>query len=398
MQKRLIWAQLQKELESDQVLVLTGTRQVGKTTTVQWLLSQLQTKNKQYFDLENIKNRDLFSVADYDSIVREFQNLGLDISKKMYIALDEIQLLPNLPSVIKYLHDHYQIKFIITGSSSYYLKNLFSESMAGRKTIYELFPLSFGEFLQFKNEDYTLPKFSYDLEFSDFAYAKLKAYYEEYATYGGLPKVVLTQDLNQKQQLLETIFSSYLNLDVQSLSDFKSMKEFRQLVQLLASRIGNKINVTNFSEIIGISRQTINAYLQFMEQTYLIRLVKPQSRSADVQLRVAPKLYFVDTGIANINYDLSVGARNENTVCHQLFLHAETTAFGRNLTYYDQDNSEIDFVLNQTEAFEVKETPVLSDLSKLSRIATKAGISKSRLIGRKKPATFTNFLWGGMIA
>lgn len=397
MQDRTIWPQLLKELKSDQVLVLTGPRQVGKTTTVQWLLSQLKSKNSYYFDLENIRNRDLFSLEDYDALIPEFQNVGLDTSKKMYIALDEIQLLPNLPSVIKYLHDHYQIKFIITGSSSYYLKNLFSESMAGRKVIYELFPLSFSEFLRFKGEEYSLPEFSYDLKFSDFAYAKLQTYYDEYVTFGGLPKVVLTQSQDQKRQLLESIFSSYLNLDVQSLADFKSLNDFRRLVRLLASRIGNKINVTHFSEVIGVSRQTITSYLEFMEQTYLIRLIKPLTKSSDVQVRIAPKLYFVDTGIANINYDLSAGARYENTVCHQLSLHAETTAFGLDLTYSDQNNAEIDFVLNKSQAFEVKETPVASYLPKLRRTAKKVGIDRFRLVGRKKPANYTDFLWGGMI-
>lgn len=397
MTKRIIWSQLLKELDSDQVIVLTGARQVGKTTTIKWLLSQLESTNQFYFDLENVRNRNLFSISDYDSLLREFQSLGLDSTKKMYIALDEIQHLPNIPSIIKYLHDHYQIKFIITGSSSYYLKNLFSESMAGRKVLYELYPLSFGEFLNFKAEEYVLPDFEFNLEFSDFAYAKLKSYYDEYITYGGLPKVVLTKDLKQKTILLENIFSSYLNLDVQSLADFKSLQEFGQLVRLLASRIGNKVNITSFAEILGISRQTVNSYLEFMEQTYLIRLIKPASQSADVQVRVAPKLYFVDTGIANINYDLSVGAKYENTVCHQLYLHANATVFGRDLKYYDQNNSEIDFVLNQDQAFEVKETPVSSDLSKLTRDVTKIGWSNYRLIGRNKPAVFKDFLWGGLI-
>lgn len=397
MQTRSIWPILRKEIEKDQILVITGARQVGKTTTVQWLLSQVQSTNQYYFDLENIRNRNLFSVEDYDSIINEFQNLGLDTSERMYIALDEIQLLPHLPSLIKYLHDHYQIKFIVTGSSSYYLKNLFSESMAGRKIIYELFPLSFAEFLNFKEEEYSLPEFAFDLKFSEFAYAKLKHLYDEYLEFGGLPKVVLTKNTKEKKRLLTSIFSSYINLDVQSLSDFRSLQDFSRLVQLLAARIGNKVNVNNFSEILGLSRQTINSYLEFMEQTYLIRLIKPLSTSSDVQLRVAPKLYFVDTGIAHVNYDMSLGARYENAVCHQLFLHANTTAFGRDLNYFDQDRSEIDFVLNKTQAFEVKETPVSADLSKLSRDADKAGLKEYRLIGHNKPVTFDDFLWGGLI-
>ena len=115
-------------------------------------------------------------------------------------------------------------------------------------------------------------------------------------------------------------------------------------------------------------------------------------------MRVAPKLYFVDTGIANINYDLSLGAKYENTVCHQLFQYAENNAFGRELSYFADYSSEIDFILNKSMAFEVKETPLGGDDSKLARNAGKIGISKYRLIGKNKPAEFDDFLWGGMIA
>ncbi|OGK37319.1 hypothetical protein A3F03_04345 [Candidatus Roizmanbacteria bacterium RIFCSPHIGHO2_12_FULL_41_11] len=397
METRDIWESLKNELDRDEVLVLTGARQVGKTTTLYWLLSQISSKNKYYFDFENVVNRDLFSVKDYDRIIMELKNLGLDTSQKMYIAIDEIQLLPELPSIVKYLHDHYNFKFLISGSSSYYLKNLFSESMAGRKVVYELYPLSFGEFLRFKKEEYLLPEFSYDREFPGFTYQKLKHLYDEYIEFGALPKVVLTDNLTDKKKQLEMIFSSYINMDVQSLSDFKSMKEFTRLIQLLASRIGNKLNISQLSKVLGISRQTVDSYVAFMEQTYLIRLIKPFSRSVDVRLRVAPKLYFVDTGIANINYDLSGGAKYENTVCHQLFLHADSHLFGRKLAYFADEISEIDFVLNGAQAFEVKETPVETDRNQLARNAGKLGISQYRLIGKEKPAVFDDFIWGGMI-
>jgi predicted AAA+ superfamily ATPase len=69
------------------------------------------------------------------------------------LVLDEIQYVPNVPSVVKYLYDSQQIKFILTGSRSYYLKHFFTESLAGRKIIFEMFPLSFGEFLTFKGGD-----------------------------------------------------------------------------------------------------------------------------------------------------------------------------------------------------------------------------------------------------
>jgi len=394
---RDIWKNLQQELFNDNVVVITGPRQVGKTTTLQWLLSQINSQNKYYFDLENIVNRDLFGVKDYDTLLAKFRSLGLNTLEKMYIAIDEIQAVKNLPSIIKYLHDHYDIKFVLTGSSSYYLKNLFSQSLAGRKVIYELFPLSFGEFLKFKNEKFKLPKFNVYENFSNFTYEKLRVLYDEYIEYGGLPKVVQVGSLKEKQQQLEMIFSSYINLDVQSLSDFRSLKDFRKLVQLLSERVGNKLNTTKLATILGISRQTVSTYLEFMEQTYLIRLIQPFSGSSDVRARVSPKLYFVDTGIASINYELSAGAKFENTVCHQLYLQSKSYAFGRKINYFSNETAEVDFIVNNDLAFEVKETPLKSDLIKLIKISKKIKLKKYRLIGRKKPAEFSDFLWGGMI-
>ena len=86
---------------------------------------------------------------------------GVDFTEKAFIILDEIQLVHNITSVIKYIYDTYNVKFIITGSSSLYMKGQFSESLAGRKHLFEMWPLSFDEFLQFKQAGVTLPDFSF---------------------------------------------------------------------------------------------------------------------------------------------------------------------------------------------------------------------------------------------
>ncbi len=396
MQKRRIWEKLIQEIQTDEIVVITGPRQVGKTTTLRWLLDQVPSKNKLFFDLENLSDRELFETKNYNSLISEFQNRGVSKTEKIYIGLDEIQLLPNLPSVVKYLYDHYKIKFFLTGSSSYYIKNRFSESMAGRKIIYEMLPLSFQEFIDFKGFAYNTGRqdFFDQIEFSESAYLQLKDYYQEYIEYGGLPKVVLTSDVVRKKLLLEEIFSSYIKLDVEGLADFKSLKDLRLIIKLLASRVGSKLNVTELANITGMTRVTIDNYIEFLEQTYLIKSVNVYSRSPDVQVRLQKKLYFVDTGIANINADLSSGSKFENAVCHQLsFWQGE-------LSYYSNRDGEIDFIIDDGKnvgAFEVKETPTSVDYSKLSRRAKKLGISICRVIGREPSATSNNFLWGGFI-
>lgn len=131
--ERLIYSELSRHLPKRQITVITGLRRTGKTTLIKKLLEDSGIKNKAYFDLERIDNRELFSEKNYENIITALSSRGIDFSKKTLLAIDEVQLLPGITSVIKYLYDNYNIKFIITGSSSYYIKNLFSESLAGRK-------------------------------------------------------------------------------------------------------------------------------------------------------------------------------------------------------------------------------------------------------------------------
>jgi len=394
MLKRQIWQKLLPEINTPEIIVITGARQVGKTTTLHWLLNQIPSQNKHYFDLENLIDRDLFDTKNYDSIIHEFQTRGMSIDEKLYIGLDEIQLLPTLPSVVKYLYDHYQIKFFLTGSSSYYIKNQFSESMAGRKIVYEMYPLNFREYLDFKGINYTLPiNIPFNKSFPTTTYELLKNQYEQYIEYGGLPKVVLTDDTDRKKQLLEEIYSSYINLDVKSLSDFKSTNDLRRIIKLLASRIGSRLNVSQLANITGLNRITVTNYIEFLEQTYIIRTIPTFSRSTDVQSRLLKKPYFVDTGIANVNADLSSGSKFENSVCHQLSFFGE-------LSYYSTRDGEVDFILNQNgefSAFEVKETPTKSDHEILQRRIQNLDITRNRIIGKDPSAKFTDYIWGGLI-
>ena len=152
--EKMIKRELQKQLVSymkyRQIVVITGMRRVGKTTLLRYLFNQLKSKNKIYFDFEDILIRKLFSLENYSDIVMGLLNEGLNLERKTYIFIDEVQYVKNAPSVIKYLYDKYNVKFVVTGSSSYYLKNHFTESLAGRKFVIKMNPLSFREFLKFK--------------------------------------------------------------------------------------------------------------------------------------------------------------------------------------------------------------------------------------------------------
>jgi len=391
--ERKLHKELQAHLKEKQVTILTGMRRTGKTTLVNKLLSELESQNKVFLDFQNLTNRDIFLTRNYDDIIHTLKRQGLDSKQKMYIAIDEIQLVPESASAIKYLYDHYDIKFILTGSSSYYLKNLFSESLAGRKQIFELFPLDFGEFLTFKSVSHGKRELKNILveNFDEHEYSRLKSYYEEYIKYGGFPEVALASNDEHKKRLLEDTLSSYINIDIKTLSDFKESTNIMNLVRMLADRVGTRLDVSKISRLVGLSRQTVQNYIDLFEKTYLIYTLPAYSGSTDREIVKAKKIYFSDGGLVTTLSQVSGGTLFENAIQNQLHRVGE-------LAYYAlKTGREIDFVLDKKFGLEAKESPTDSDLTTLGTIATKAGLKKYRLIGRHKSPKFRNYIWGGSI-
>lgn len=390
MYPRKLYNSLKEHLSVKQITVLTGMRRTGKTTLVKQLLSDIASGNKAYFDLERLDNRELFSEKNYDAVMYALKHRGIDSSKKAYIILDEIQLAHNIPSVLKYLYDTYNIKFIVTGSSSFYLKNLFSESLAGRKKVFELFPLDFGEFLIFKGVRFEAEDFI-GSKFHQAEYERLKSFYEEFVEYGGFPEVVLAAGAQDKRDLASDIVSSYVNIDIKTLADFRNMDSIYKLMRMLASRCCSRLEYTKLSRLTGISRVTVQNYVDFLENTYLIFRIPVVAHNPDREIVKAKKVYFSDNGILNALEDVSGGMKFENAVFTQLRHKGE-------LSYYSLKNGrEIDFILGKKTALEVKETPVETDKHSLQGLARLLGIKEARLIGRSSVPHFTDYIWAGEI-
>lgn len=393
MYPRKIYPQLEEHLKTAQVTVITGMRRTGKTTAVKHLMEQIKTQNSAsllYLDLEKMDSRDIFDQKNYDSILNSFSQLGLDIKKKAYVFLDEIQLVKNMPSVIKYLHDTYKIKFIVTGSSSYYLKNLFSESLGGRKKIFELHPLDFSEFLTFKNVPHKDETFA-GKQFNQAEYERLRGYYEEYLAFGGFPKVALTGSIAEKKDLLFDILDSYINIDIKTMADFRNLSNASKLLKMLSQRVGAKLDYAKISRLSGISRETVLNYVDFFEKTYIISRVPVLAKNPDREIVKAQKLYFCDNGFLDILADLNSGAKFENGVFNQLRHHGK-------IQYYSlKSGREIDFIVDGKIGFEAKESPVESDQRKLDNLCRDAGVLKGRLVGRLAVPNFYDFIWGGEI-
>lgn len=387
---RLVYPELKDHLPKRQITVITGLRRTGKTTLIKKLLEEFDGNNKFYFDLERIDNRELFSEKNYENIISVLTSRGLDFNKKTLIAIDEVQLLPGIVSVIKYLYDNYEIKFIVTGSSSYYIKNLFSESLAGRKKVFELFTLSFREFLTFKDINST-PSNTFNKKFLTAEYERLKRYYEDYIRYGGFPEIALTKGSSDKKDIINDILSSYLNIDIKNISEIRDQTNLHNLLKMLAKRAGTRLDYSKLSSLTGISRPSVYNYLDLLENTFVISRIPVLSKNPDREIVKAPKIFINDNGLLNQLAEVSSDVQFENAVFNQL-------KFWGSLQYYSlKTGKEIDFVLNGKTAIEVKETATLQDLTTTENLSKNIKVSKNIIVSRYPSPSFNDFVWGGDI-
>lgn len=369
--EREIYGEIAKVVNSPEAVVITGMRRVGKTTLLLYIMDRIDSKNKVFLDLENPANRKYFEEENYEKIADNLRFLGLKEGGQGYVFLDEAQFVKNLPSVVKYLLDHHKIKFVISGSSSFYLKNLFSESLSGRKYIFELYPLNFREFLAMR-----APAVKISESMTSSVFDEISRYYDEYLLYGGFPGVVKKENIAEKKMMLQDIFSAYFQLEIAQLSEFKKTNVVRDLILLLIQRVGTRIDIQKLSRELGVARQTVAGYLSFLEDTYFISLVRPFSKNRDSEIRNAPKFYLCDTGLINEFSKMPEGRLFENAVFSALRQKGE-------VNYYQRKNgAEIDFIFQKRTAYEVKITVREEDVKKLKALSEDVGIREYSVVSR----------------
>jgi len=358
---RRIFKNLKLCYSSPEAVIITGMRRTGKTTVLQHIYNDIKSGNKLFIDLENPLNRRYFEEENYERIKTTLIGLGIDFSEPAYLFLDEIQFVRSLPSVVKYFIDHYETKFFLTGSASFYLKNLFTETLAGRKYLFHLYPLSFQEFLQFKGSSITLPARPENV--TKPLHDTISNLYDEYVLYGGFPGVVLKDTVEEKNRSLDDIFTSFFHLEVTQLGDFKRNNVIRDLMLLLMQRAGARLDIQKISKELGIARPTIKEYIAFLQGTFFVNTVPPLSKGKDIEIRKAPKIYGCDSGLLNRFAKLDRGPLFENSVLQNLLPAGE-------VHYYQRKSGvEIDFILSRMHAYEVKIHPEESDVKRLSTLA-----------------------------
>jgi uncharacterized protein len=378
MKKRFLFNDLLKYLEHKNALIITGMRQVGKTTLMRQVYDQVNGP-KLWYDFENPLDLLHFENNNYDAIYDVLKNESGAGKNRIYVFIDEIQNFPEITKIIKYLIDKYSVKFIVTGSSNYYLKNLFPESLSGRKFLFVLQPLSFTEYLFFNDKVNAADqrkvldiKSSYSL----LDYKKYETDYQIYLEYGGFPEVIITEDNGTKKLILKNIFASFFEKDIKVLSDIKDIREMRDLILMLVPRTGNLLDVTKLSNELGINRVKVYSFLELLQGVFFIKLIPKFSKSIDRTVAGGRKVYFADTGLLNIIGKVNDGQLFENAIANQLGVYGD-------IFYYNKRSvSEIDFIVNKEIAFEVKLKSSFNDLKKLGKNASELGLKQYYLISK----------------
>lgn len=377
MKKRILYNELTKYLEHKNALFITGMRQVGKTTLMKQIFHEVNTP-KLWFDFENPLDTLLFENINYDAVYEELQKASGSHSARLTVFIDEIQNYPEITRIIKYHIDKYGVKYIASGSSNYYLKNLFPESLSGRKFLFVLNPLSFKEYLYFieKGDEPLLQQNEFLTGTKLREYKMFESDYNDYVEFGGFPEVAVTKDVDTKKLILRNIFSSFFEKDIKILSDLKDIRELRDLLLLLVPRTGNIVDVSKIAAELGVNRPKIYSYFELLQGVFFIKLIQRHSASIDRSVAGGRKVYFSDTGLLNTIGKVNEGQLFENAVANQLIHYGE-------LSYYNKRNkSEIDFIINNEIGMEVKLRGTGRDLHKLKRMSDEIGLKKSFIISR----------------
>ncbi len=265
---------IEKFIKPNKAIIIFGPRRVGKTTLI----------NKY---LESVKESYLLLQGD-DIFVREtlklqsINHLKNLVGKHKLLVVDEAQKVKDVGTVFKILLDNIKgIKIIATGSSSFDLAREIGEPLTGRKFTFRLYPLSQMEIKTLESPVDT------------------KANLEQRLIFGSYPEVVLAKSTDEKITYLRELVSSYLYKDILEIEGIKHSDKISKLLQLLALQIGQLVSYTELGTALGLSKNTVERYIDLLEKSFVIFQQTGFSRNLRKEIIKSPKYYFWDLGIRN---------------------------------------------------------------------------------------------------
>lgn len=346
---RRMLAELVKHLEKEEITLLIGPRQAGKTTLLSSMGRQLRQEGKTclFFNLDI--DTDAQHFTSQQRFVERVE--ALTGGRPAYVFIDEVQRIENAGLFLKGIFDRrLPYKWIATGSGSLELKEKIAESLAGRKRNFLLYPISMEEFLNYRLGAPDAGRSMALLATDAVAEERLLL---EYLQFGGYPRVVLTPDDTEKRQVLGEIFQSYIERDLQLLLRLEKSRELVTLLQLIANRIGRLIQYQDLANLTNLSVATVKNYLWYAQKTFIIEEVLPYFTNKEKELTKSPQYYFVDNGLRNYllgNVPITPVSPEFGFVFQQLIFQLLRQRFSDSIAairyWRTQNQAEVDFVVH----------------------------------------------------
>jgi len=334
-----------KFARSGKVLSILGVRRAGKSTIMRQVAGRLSKEegkeniliiNLEDPTLEGIRAQDLQSI--YDAFLEVIKPKG-----KPFVFLDEIQNVPGWERFVRSLNERKEAHIFVSGSSSKLLSEELATSLAGRQLKFEIFPLSFKEFLRFNDMEVESSK---DMLLNA---KKIKALFREYMEFGGYPEVVLNKDREFRMRTLMSYYEDILLRDVVMRFKVKEVEKLRALARFYLTNISNPITFNSIAKFLDLPTETIRRFTNYLESTRMLFFIKRFSYKVKEQEKAPRKVYAIDVGLPNVlgfKFSTDAGRVAENLVAIALKRAAEINPCLE--TYYWSDGQrEVDFVIKE---------------------------------------------------
>ncbi len=373
LKERSLYADILNFMPSKQFAIITGARQVGKTSLLRALYGDLKKQEAAVFYLSfedpfilDAINKHPERVFDYIS-ARPQRILDGPSVNKIYLLIDEVQYAKDPSHFLKLLYDTYEenLKIVATGSSAFYIDRKFKDSLAGRKRIFRLNTLNFREFLVFQNRedlcselDISRERPHYQSPYS----GHLRDSFGHYLRFGGYPAVALESDEREKRLILDELKNAYVRRDVME-SKITNAFHFYTLMKILAEQTGNLMNKNDLSNELKLDAKTVDSYIQILEKCFHISLLRPFFMNIRKELTKMPKVFFNDLGLRNalVNRFETVPDRaDKGALLENYFFLRLTEKYDAEQVFFWHTTSgqEVDFVVRDTlatgKAYEIK--------------------------------------------
>jgi len=358
---RFLEEKIEKYLNKKEIIAIVGARQCGKTTLMRHIYDEIEDKNKEFITFEDRDILELF-VKDIKGFVEKY------VRGNNFLFIDEFHYAKQGGKQLKFIYDTEKIKIIISGSSAVDLSVQSIKYLVGRILVFELFPFSFKEYLRFKN--LKLFKLYEKNEFSDVLIKDINRYYDNFVVYGGYPRVILSDDDVEKEEILKNIYNTYFLKEIKEILQLPEDFKLSKLIKVLALQIGGLVNYHELSLATGFEYKDLLKYLNILKKTFVCLESRPFFTNKKKELVKNPKIYFLDNGFRNViikNFQ-RLEDRTDSGNLNENFVASEIIKKDFELRYWrTKVGAEVDFVLEKEGIIFPIEVKSLLNSSKITR-------------------------------